>query len=53
MKRSEIKDGVWTPWPKERSKNGQEVVRPLSQDALKVIANRPRIIAGSEFSSSR
>jgi integrase len=47
MKRSEIKDGVWT-LPKERSKNGQEIVRPLSRAALKIIATVP-IITGSEL----
>jgi YD repeat-containing protein len=47
MKRSEVEDGVWT-LPKERSKNGQEIVRPLSRAAIEVIASVP-VIAGSEF----
>ena len=35
----EVRDGVWV-LPKERSKTGVEIVRPLSKAALAVISDR-------------
>jgi integrase len=42
MTYEEVRDGIWV-LPKERSKTGVEIVRPLSKAALAVIERQPKI----------
>jgi integrase len=42
MTYDEVRDGIWI-LPKERSKTGVEIVRPLSKAALAVIERQPKI----------
>src|SRR5262249_30534266 len=44
---SEVKEGTWII-PPERAKNGREHRVPLSQEAVELLANLPRIV-GSEY----
>jgi integrase len=47
MRRGEIEGDVWT-LPKERSKNREQIIRPLSKAALEIIGALP-VIAGSDL----